>query len=144
MTGWGVVTRLPTSTNVFYADDVPHSWLFPRMAAIVHHGGAGTTAAGLRAGVPSIITPFLLDQHAWAERVAKLGVGIRLADHRRLTAKKLAQAIHTAVTDSALRARAAAFGERVRAENGIARAVEIIERRAIDYNQHYAKSHEVK
>jgi UDP:flavonoid glycosyltransferase YjiC (YdhE family) len=94
--------------------------------------------------VPSIITPFLLDQHAWADRVVKLGIGIRLAGHRRLTAEILAQAIHTAVTDSALRARAAAFGKRVRAENGIARAVEIIERHAIDYNQHHSKSHEVK
>ena len=144
LTGWGAVTRLPTSANVFYADDLPHSWLFPRMAAVMHHGGAGTTAAGLRAGVPSIITPFLLDQHAWADRVAKLGVGIHLADRRRLTAEKLAQAIHTAVTDSALRARAAAFGESVRAENGIARAVGIIERHTMDYNQRHCISHEVK
>jgi len=134
LTGWGAVARLPTSANVFYVDDVPHSWLFPRVAAVVHHGGAGTTAAGLRAGTPNLITPFLLDQYAWADRVVKLGVGLRLADHRRLTAEKLAQAIHTAVTDSALRARAAAFGERIRAENGIARAVEIIERHATDYN----------
>ena len=102
--------------------------------AIVHHGGAGTTAAGLCAGVPSLITPFLLDQYAWADRVVKLGVGPRMADNKRLTAEKLAQAIHTAVTDSALRARAAALGERIRAENGVARAVEVIERHAADFN----------
>jgi len=63
------------------------------MAAVVHHGGAGTRA-GLRAGVPSLITPFLLDQYAWADRVVKSGVGLRLADSKRLTAEKLAQAIH--------------------------------------------------
>jgi UDP:flavonoid glycosyltransferase YjiC (YdhE family) len=135
LTGWGAVARLPTSANVFYVDDVPHSWLFPRMAAVVHHGGAGTTAAGLRAGVPSLITPFLLDQYAWADRVVKSGVGPRVADSKRLTAKKLARAINAAVTDPALRARAADLGARIRAENGVARAMEIIERHAADFNQ---------
>jgi sterol 3beta-glucosyltransferase len=138
-TGWGGVSRLATSASVFYVDDVPHSWLFPRMAAVVHHGGTGTTAAGLRAGVPSLITPFMGDQYAWADRVVKLGVGPRTTGIKRLTAGKLAQAIDAAVTDSALRARAAAFGERIRAENGIARAVEIIERHAMDFNPHPAK-----
>ncbi|MBN1287840.1 MAG: glycosyltransferase family 1 protein [Anaerolineae bacterium] len=135
LTGWGAVARLPTSASVFYVDDAPHSWLFPRTAAVVHHGGAGTTAAGLRAGAPSLITPFLLDQYAWADRVEKLGVGLRLADSKRLTAEKLAQAIHTAVTDSALRARAAAFGERIQAEDGVACAVEVIERHAADFSR---------
>ena len=138
-TGWGAVARLPTSANILYVDDVPHSWLFPRMAAVVHHGGAGTTAAGLRAGVPSIITPFLLDQYAWADRVVKIGIGLRPADSKRLTVEKLAQAIHTAVADSALRTRAAAFGETIQAENGVAQAVEIIERHATNFNQHLYK-----
>ena len=110
------------------------------MAAVVHHGGAGTTAAGLRAGVPSLITPFLMDQYAWADRVAKLGVGIHVTDSKKLTAEKLAQAIHTAVTDSALRARAAALGERIRAENGVAYAVELIERHAADFGRSREKS----
>jgi sterol 3beta-glucosyltransferase len=136
LTGWGGIARLPTSARVFYVDDVPHSWLFPRMAAVVHHGGAGTTAAGLRAGVPSLITPFAAgDQYAWADRVVKLGVGPRMTDNKGLTAEKLAQAIHTAVTDSALRARTAAMGERIRAENGVARAVEVIERHAADFSR---------
>jgi UDP:flavonoid glycosyltransferase YjiC (YdhE family) len=135
LTGWGGVTRLDTSASVFYVDDVPHSWLFPRMAAVVHHGGAGTTAAGLCAGVPSIITPYAGDQYAWADRVMKLGVGPPITDSKRLTAEKLAQAIDTAVSDSALRARAATFGERIRSENGVARAVEVIERHASEFNQ---------
>jgi len=100
------------------------------MAAVVHHGGAGTTAAGLRSGVPSIIPAFAGDQVAWADRVVKLGVGPRVPGIKQLTAEKLAQAINTAVNDSALRARAAALGEKIRAENGVARAVEIIERHA--------------
>ncbi len=138
-TGWGGVARLETSTNVITVDDVPHSWLFPRMAAVVHHGGAGTTAAGLRAGVPSLLVPFMLDQFFWADQVVKLGVGPRLADAKSLTAEKLAQAITTAVTNGALRARAAAFGEKIRAEDGIGRAVEIIEHYAADFTQRRSK-----
>jgi len=134
-TGWGGVARMETSTNVFYVDDVPHSWLFPRMAAVVHHGGAGTTATGLRAGVPSLITPFMMDQYFWADQVVKSGVGPQMVDAKRLTAEKLARAIYTAVTDTAMRARAAAFGEKIRAENGVACAVEIIERHAKDFDQ---------
>lgn len=128
LTGWGGLTRLPAPPHVFFVDEVPHSWLFPRMAAVIHHGGAGTTGEGLRSGVPSIITPVASDQFAWAERVVQLGVGPHAPGMKSLTAEKLAQAIHTALNDSALRARAAALGEKIRAENGIARAVDVIER----------------
>ena len=134
-TGWGGVTQLASSTQVYYLDNAPHDWLFPRMAAVVHHGGAGTTGAGVRAGVPSIITPFGLDQYAWADLVVKLGVGPRAPGIKTLTAEKLAEAINTAVNDSSMRARAAALGEKIRAENGATRAVEIIERHAAEFKQ---------
>jgi UDP:flavonoid glycosyltransferase YjiC (YdhE family) len=137
LTGWGGLARLAESPNLFYVDDVPHAWLFPRLGAVVHHGGAGTTGAGLRAGVPSIVTPFAGDQLAWADRVARLGVGPRAGPLKSLTAEKLAQAIQTAVTDQALRARAAALGEKIRAEDGVARAVEIIERHAAQFKQRF-------
>jgi len=136
LTGWGGITRLSAPPNVFFVDNVPHAWLFPRMAAVVHHGGAGTTAAGLRSGVPSIIPAFAGDQVAWADRVVKLGVGPRVPGIKQLTAEKLAQAINTAAYgDSALRARAAALGGKIRAENGITRAVEVIERHAAHFSQ---------
>jgi UDP:flavonoid glycosyltransferase YjiC (YdhE family) len=135
LTGWGGIARLSVPPNVFFVDNVPHAWLFPRMAAIVHHGGAGTTAAGLRSEVPSIIPAFAGDQVAWADRVVKLGVSPRVPGIKQLTAEKLAQAINTAVNDSALRARAAALGEKIRAENGVARAIEVIERHAADFSQ---------
>jgi sterol 3beta-glucosyltransferase len=123
------LARQSVPANVFCVDNVPHTWLFPRMAAVVHHGGAGTTGAGLRAGVPSVITPYAPnDQPAWAEQAATLGVGLRLPGFKQLSAEKLAQAIDMAVNDAALRARAAALGEKIRAEEGVARAVEIIER----------------
>jgi UDP:flavonoid glycosyltransferase YjiC (YdhE family) len=107
---------------------MPHSWLFPRLAAVVHHGGAGTTAAGLRAGVPSIIVPFMGDQPFWGERVRALGVGTAPLPRKQLTAERLAQAITTAVTDSEMRQRAAALGECIRDEDGIGEAVGYIER----------------
>ena len=59
---------------VYYVEDVPHSWLFPRCAAVVHHGGAGTTHAGLQAGKPSLIVPFGGDQEFWGTLVAELSV----------------------------------------------------------------------
>jgi UDP:flavonoid glycosyltransferase YjiC (YdhE family) len=134
--GWGGLTREAISPNVLFVKDVPHAWLFPRMRAVVHHGGAGTTGAGLRAGVPNLITPFAPnDQSAWADRVARLGVGPRLPGIKQLTAEKLAGAIQTAATDAALRARAAALGEKIRAENGNARAVDVIERHAAGSHQ---------
>lgn len=132
-TGWGGLTRLAAPPTIFFVDDVPHAWLFPRMAAVVHHGGAGTTGAGLRAGVPNLLTPLGADQYAWAERIAHLGVGPRLPDLKHLTAETLAAAINTAVNDPALRARAAALGANLRAEEGIARAVAVIERYAMEF-----------
>ena len=141
LTGWGGLTRLPAPPNVLFVDNVPHDWLFPRMAAVMYHGGAGTTGAGLRAGVPSIITPLAGDQVAWAETVVRLGVGPRAPGINRLTAEKLAKAIQTSVSDSAMRARAAALGEKIRAENGVARAVEIIERHVVDFNQRADRNH---
>ncbi len=135
LTGWGSLAQRPPSDQVIYVDNVPHTWLFPRMAAVVHHGGAGTTGAGLRSGVPSLVVPFALDQYAWADVVVKLGVGPRVPRMQALTAEKLAQAIQTAVNAAPLRARAAALGAQVRAENGVARAVEIIERHAADFGR---------
>jgi UDP:flavonoid glycosyltransferase YjiC (YdhE family) len=134
-TGWGGIARLETAADAFFIDDVPHGWLFPRTAAVVHHGGAGTTAAGLRSGVPSLISPFAADQYAWAERAVDLGVGPRMPDAKGLTSEKLARAVDSAVHDPALRARAAALGEVIRAENGVARAVEIIERHAAEFGR---------
>jgi sterol 3beta-glucosyltransferase len=125
--GWGGLHRSDLSGSVLMVDGVPFSWLFPRVAAVVHHGGAGTTSAGLRAGVPSIVVPFFGDQPYWGQRVADLGVGPAPIPRKKLTAERLAQAIQTAVTDQAMRGRAAELGSRIRAEDGIARAVAVVE-----------------
>ena len=113
--------------DVFFLESAPHDWLFPRMAAVVHHGGSGTTAAGLRAGIPSILVPFATDQLLWAQRVSEIGVGPKPIPRARLTAERLARAITQAVTDQAMQARAAAYGEKIRAEDGVGNAVRVIQ-----------------
>jgi sterol 3beta-glucosyltransferase len=125
-TGPGGLSQSDLPNEVFLIEAVPHDWLFPRMAAVVHHGGAGTTGAGLRAGVPSIIVPVSNDQPFWARRVKALGAGPAPIPRKRLTAGRLAQAIRVAVTDVSMRRRAAKLGETIRAEDGVGNAVRII------------------
>jgi sterol 3beta-glucosyltransferase len=125
--GWGGLQAKDVPDTVHIISSLPHSWLFPHMAAVVHHGGAGTTAAGLRAGVPSIIVPFMGDQPFWGERVRVLGVGTAPIPRKQLTADKLTQAITAAVTDREMRQRASVLGERIREEDGIGQAVRLIE-----------------
>ena len=74
-TGWGGLDAAGLPDSILKIDSAPHDWLFSRVRAVVHHGGAGTTAAGLRAGKPAIICPFMGDQPFWGNRVWKLGVG---------------------------------------------------------------------
>jgi UDP:flavonoid glycosyltransferase YjiC (YdhE family) len=123
--GGGMVPQASNSP-VYFADSVPHDWLFPRMAAVVHHGGSGTTAAGIRAGAPSILVPIAGDQLLWAQQVKDLGIGPRPIPRKNLTAERLAGAITQAVTDQAMRQRAAALGEKVCAEDGVSNAVQVI------------------
>jgi sterol 3beta-glucosyltransferase len=125
--GWGGLKASSLPQNVFMIDQVPHDWLFPRVKAVVHHGGAGTTAAGLRAGKPTVICPYFGDQPFWGQRVHALGVGPQPVSQKKLTVDNLASAIRSAVSDAEMQRRVAALGEKLRAENGVARAVSIIE-----------------
>jgi len=126
LTGWGGLRTMSVPDSLFVIDAAPHSWLFPRMAAVVHHGGAGTTAEGLRAGVPSVILPFMMDQPFWGRRVKTLGVGSEPIPRKKLSAEKLADAIQAAVTQPETRQRAARLGEAIRAEDGIGNATRIL------------------
>jgi sterol 3beta-glucosyltransferase len=114
--------------DVYAIESAPHDWLFPRMAALVHHGGAGTTAEGLRAGKPAVICPTTLnDQAFWGRRVGALGAGPEPVPQRKLTVERLTGAIRAAVGDRGMRERAAELGKEIRVEKGVARAVGIIE-----------------
>jgi sterol 3beta-glucosyltransferase len=124
--GWGGMQAEDLPRDVLMVDSVPHAWLLPRTAAVVHHGGAGTTAAGLAAGVPSIVVPFHGDQPFWARRVALLGAGPAPIPRSRLTADRLARAIGQAMGDQSMRERARDLGDRIRAERGIENAVQLI------------------
>lgn len=126
LSGWSGLEKDNLPDTVCLLDSIPHAWLFPRVAAVVHHGGAGTTAAGLRAGVPAIIIPFFGDQDFWGQQVAALRVGTAPIPRKQLTAERLAQAIQTAVTDQKMRQRATDLGARIRAEDGVANAIATI------------------
>jgi sterol 3beta-glucosyltransferase len=126
--GWGGLKGGALSPDVFAADSIPFDWLFPRVAAAVHHAGAGTLALALRAGLPSVTVPFGMDQAFWARRAWRLGAAPEPLNPRRLTASALARAITRAVEDSEMRVRAAALAEKIRAEDGVGNAVAIIER----------------
>ncbi len=126
--GWGGLSAAQIPKDVLLIDQAPHEWLFPRVGAVVHHGGAGTTAAGLRAGVPSIVVPFKSDQPFWGAQVHRLGAGPVPIPQKQLTAERLAQAIREAVTNTEMQRKAAVIGEKLRAEDGVGNAVAIIER----------------
>ncbi|MFC8799520.1 glycosyltransferase [Promicromonospora sp. NPDC057138] len=124
--GWAQLGRdreLPD--HVLRLDSAPYDWLFPRLAAAIHHGGAGTTAAGLRAGIPTIITPVAADQFSWGRRVADLGVGPEPIPVKTVDANRLTAAINQATTDEGMRERAADLGVRLRQEDGIERTAEL-------------------
>jgi sterol 3beta-glucosyltransferase len=107
--------------------ETPHDWLFPRMAAVVHHGGSGTTHTTLRAGKPALIVPFYADQPFWGRRVADLGVGVPPIAPRRLTAECLAAALHTLAQDGNLRRRAEEVGALLRVEDGLGTTCTLVE-----------------
>jgi sterol 3beta-glucosyltransferase len=132
VTGWGGLETEKLPEDVFKVENAPYDWLFPRMAAVAHHGGAGTTAAGLQAGKPTVICPFVADQPFWGQRVAALGAGPPQIPQRKLTADNLASAIQQATRDTGMQRRAAALGEKIRAEDGTGQAVSLIEKYAAE------------
>lgn len=126
-TGWGGISPGDSSDDVLVIDDAPHEWLFPKVAAVVHHGGAGSTAAGLRAGRPTLICPFLGDQPFWGARVHALGAGPQPLRPRQLSTR-LGQRLAELVGDPRYRRRAAEVGALIRSQDGPASAVATLER----------------
>jgi len=112
--------------NIYVADSIPHSWLFPQMAAVVHHGGAGTTGAGLRAGVPSLVVPFFGDQPFWGARLADAALGPKPLPKRRLTQDTLAKALSQTVNTPYFQQNASKMGAVIRGEDGTGVAYEVL------------------
>ena len=124
--GWSGIDPKALPDNFLVIGDTPHDWLFPRTAAVIHHGGSGTSHSAARAGVPSIVTPFAGDQFFWAERLRLAGVAPAAVDGRRPTAKAFARALDFAAVPR-VRNRARSLGEKMSAENGVADAVTTLE-----------------
>jgi sterol 3beta-glucosyltransferase len=121
-TGWGGLRKVPIEGDTMVVERAPHRWLFPRVAAVVHHGGAGTTAAGLLAGRPTVVCPFQGDQHFWGAAVHRVGAGPEPIPAKKLTAVKLAAAVHAACEDPGIQAAASDLSQRMGHEDGAGRA----------------------
>lgn len=116
-----------SSADVLYVTAAPHAAIFPRCAAIVHHGGAGTTQSALLAGKPSIVVANIDEQAFWGRELRSLGVGARLARRRSVTAGGLARRIRSVVASPAMGPRAEEIGAQMRRERGVDAAVALIE-----------------
>ncbi|NUM46566.1 MAG: glycosyltransferase family 1 protein [Anaerolineales bacterium] len=114
--GWdqNLLESLGAPGTVYCAGSLPHNWLFDQVSAVIHHGGFGTTAAGLRSGAPSIVIPHIIDQYAWGQAVFDLGVGPKFISRGNLTSENLAAAISEALGNVSMRAKAAQVGSAIR------------------------------
>lgn len=128
LTGWAGLGANDVPENIHILKYAPHSWLFPKMAAVVHHGGSGTTASGMRAGVPTVVIPHQGDQGFWGRTVNRLGVGTTPIPRKKLTVESLAAAITEATTNRAMQVNARAIGEKISAEDGLEEAIKWVKR----------------
>jgi sterol 3beta-glucosyltransferase len=116
-----------SGSDMLLIDNVPHTWLFDQVDAVCHHGGAGTSATGFRAGVPSIIIPFANDQFAWAYRAYDLGIGSKPLPKKELTVERLVIAFKDALSEPII-TNSKEMGRKIRLENGAYDCAEIIKR----------------
>ena len=123
ISGFGNLQNIPDS--IYKIDNIPHSWLFSKVSAVCHHGGAGTSAAGFEAGIPSMIFPFALDQFAWAQRAYDLGVGPKPMPIKKLTSEKFAESIRYALQENII-SNAKELAKNIATENGARDCAKII------------------
>jgi len=133
LSGWSKVGNR-SSGDLLYLEVAPHDWLLPRCKMVVHHGGAGTTSAALRAGIPNIVVPFTADQPFWGRRVHAIGVGPKPILVKKLSVKTLTGAIIEAERDS-VREQAQFIGQEIQDENGVDEAVIWIEKYSNDFHK---------
>jgi len=126
LSGWSDFQDLPLPENVLVMDAIPHDWLLPQCKIIIHHGGAGTTAAGLRSGIPNLVISFAADQPFWGARIHAIGAGPRSIPVRKLTVENLVAAMIEADGETIWNV-AQATGRTIRAEDGVGQAIKSIE-----------------
>lgn len=127
ITGFGGLKDAPVSDRLFAIPTVPYAWLLPRLAAMVHHGGSGSTGDTVRAGIPGFAVPFGYDQYLWARRISDIGIAAPPILPDKITVPKLVDRIRKATEDEKMRRRAELMAEEVRAEDGIGNALRVIE-----------------
>jgi sterol 3beta-glucosyltransferase len=128
--GWSGIDPKELPENFLVIGDTPHDWLFPRTAAVIRHGGSGTSHSAARTGVPSIVIPLAGDQFFWAERLRVAGVAPAAVVGRRPRAEAVVSALDFAVSDR-VKNRARLLGEKTRSEKGVVDAVVALERIAV-------------
>jgi len=136
--GWSGLGNVTLPEHVLAADFVPHSWLFPRAACVVHHGGAGTTAAAFKAGVPSIVVPHTLDQPIWGQLARAFGCAAAVIPFAQLTAGALSEALREVVENPRYARGASLLGGQINAENGVEVARRLIEQLVAERTQRSA------
>jgi sterol 3beta-glucosyltransferase len=124
--GWGKLGNLELPDNILRMDYAPHLWLFPQASCVIHHGGAGTTAAALRAGIPSVVVWHMLDQPYWGNRLAKLGLSPRPISRYDLSAQKLADRIQEAIGNSSYAQACGRMARRLAEESGAQEAARMV------------------
>lgn len=130
----GEMKQMDLPPNVYTAGSLPHSWLLPHCAGMVHHGGFGSTSAAFRAGIPALVIPHLIDQFYWGQRVFELGVGPQPIQRKKLDTAVLLAGFRELVSNSHMQSNASALGEKIRAENGIQNAVGLIKETFLEDN----------
>jgi sterol 3beta-glucosyltransferase len=131
LSGWGGI-KCQSRDDLLYLESVPHDWLLPKCSMVIHHGGAGTTSAGLRAGIPNIVIPFTADQPFWGNRVHTIGAGPKPILVKKISVDKLTYAIAEAESN-VIRDRAQVIGQSIRNENDVRDAVKLIEMYAAEF-----------
>ena len=125
--GWAKLGAAALPDTVFLLDYAPYAWLLPRMSAVIHHGGSGTTGVALRSGVPSMVVPFTADQPFWGARTHALGVGAAPIPFSRMTAENLTGAIQIMTQSADMQRQATHLRDTMADENGVQQAVEVIQ-----------------
>jgi len=125
--GWGDIAQDNLPSSIYLLKAAPHDWLLPQVTAAIHHGGAGTTAATLNAGIPSIVVPFFADQPIWGARLEQLGVSPATLPQLELTCEQLVKSIRRILLENSFQARAKEIQKKIQEEKGLERTVEIIE-----------------
>lgn len=131
LSGWSQLDSVKLPDEVLVLQEAPHDWLYPRARAAIHHGGAATVGASLRAGLPTVTIPFWFDQFFWGETVTAIGAGPQHIPAKKLSSERLSAALHSATTDKRISHRARSIADAIGEEDGLSNAVAAIEHHGV-------------